>query len=71
MIQSMPVKDKDQVLSVRVDIDELARWEAAADAAGLRLSAWIRQTCNLATPQLREKAGEVKQALNRKRGGKS
>jgi hypothetical protein len=33
---------------LRYDEGERARWQAAADAAGLDLAAWIRQSCNRA-----------------------
>lgn len=36
------------VLPIRVDDEDKARWQAAADDAGYLLSEWIRTVCNSA-----------------------
>jgi len=37
---------KDATFLLRLSADELAAWRAAADAAGLKLSEWVRRRCN-------------------------
>lgn len=37
---------RDQVLQIRLSIEERAAWDAAAKAAELDLSEWIRRRCN-------------------------
>ena len=36
-------------LEIRVDAARLKRWQRAADAAGVSLSVWVRDTCDAAT----------------------
>ena len=45
-IEPVPVKTHDERIEIRVKADDLERWRATADAAGLTLSNWIRQRCN-------------------------
>lgn len=46
MMQTMPVRTKDERVIIRVEAEDLARWRATADAEGLTLSNWIRKCCN-------------------------
>lgn len=38
------------LVNVRAQVAQKARWESAAKAAGLSLSAWMRRMLNLAAP---------------------
>lgn len=37
---------KSKVINLRIAPEEHAAWDAAAEAAGLKLSEWIRRRCN-------------------------
>ena len=39
-------------VGIRVSPDDKALWQAAADAAGITLSAWLKASCNLAAARV-------------------
>lgn len=41
-------------LSIRCDAEELARWQAAADAAGQTFSAWVRDVLNIEESRVKQ-----------------
>jgi hypothetical protein len=59
---------RSELVQLRVDGDTKARWQAAAEDAGYRLSEWIRETCD--TAALGERADHGRKARSRSAAAK-